>query len=429
MRSLLLLIVSVLVSSAAETNAPPASTNSLSLDWVLEEVLQNNPSLKAAQANWRAMKERIPQARAWEDMRAGVDVERHGTISPFRYSDAEWMVAQEFPLSGKNRVRGKIASSEAASAFLEVRRRELDLRAKTRAAYFRLANAYAQYDLNARNRDVWRQFADISRKKYEVGSLAQADVLMAETELARIEETLITNWKDISDAQTQLNVLMNRSPAMELPKPSVLQPVHYPFSVERLQQIALEQRPELQIAQAKLEAARHRINLAHKEWIPDPELRVEARQVNGMGGVINEYDTGVFIRFPWLNRSKYKAAIRESEEMSRSAEHELEALKAETMGQVNDQWKKLQAFHHHFELSEGRLLPLARQTVTSRRNTYATDKGTFLELLTAQLTVQEIESMYWNHLTDFQISLGELEALIGVPLEKISLLESKGENK
>ena len=30
----------------------------------------------AARANWEAMKERVPQARAWDDPRAGADVTR-----------------------------------------------------------------------------------------------------------------------------------------------------------------------------------------------------------------------------------------------------------------------------------------------------------------------------------------------------------------
>src|SRR2546422_8667229 len=53
--------------------AEPASTNLLSLQSVLSEVFSNNPSLKAARANWEAMRERVPQARAWEDARAGFD--------------------------------------------------------------------------------------------------------------------------------------------------------------------------------------------------------------------------------------------------------------------------------------------------------------------------------------------------------------------
>ena len=36
-------------------------------------VLRDNQTLKAAVAKWETMKARVPQARAWEDLRAGVD--------------------------------------------------------------------------------------------------------------------------------------------------------------------------------------------------------------------------------------------------------------------------------------------------------------------------------------------------------------------
>src|SRR5437899_3155563 len=42
----------------------------LSLDEVTNVVLANNPAIKAAQEKWRAMKARVPQAAAWEDLRA-----------------------------------------------------------------------------------------------------------------------------------------------------------------------------------------------------------------------------------------------------------------------------------------------------------------------------------------------------------------------
>jgi hypothetical protein len=66
---------------AKVTNHPAteATTNSLLfLDQVLRDVLTNNPSLKAARANWEAMKQRVPQARAWEDLRGGIIISPSG---------------------------------------------------------------------------------------------------------------------------------------------------------------------------------------------------------------------------------------------------------------------------------------------------------------------------------------------------------------
>src|SRR5438128_1208465 len=60
-------------SAASAATVSPSNAPTLSLETVLRDVLQSNPSLKAARANWEAMKQRVPQARAWEDAKAGFD--------------------------------------------------------------------------------------------------------------------------------------------------------------------------------------------------------------------------------------------------------------------------------------------------------------------------------------------------------------------
>jgi outer membrane protein TolC len=99
--------------------------------------------------------------------------------------------------------------------------------------------------------------------------------------------------------------------------------------------------------------------------------------------------------------------------MKESAEHELEGFRKETLGMVRDQLKKIATFHHHAELFRDRIVPLARQAVQASRSAYETDKGGFLDLIVAQRTLQDVESMYQNHLTEYLISLAELEAVIG----------------
>ena len=423
----LVLMFFVLGASAGDT--PPAGNGEFGIDWIIQQVLTNNPSLKSAQANWRAMKQRIPQARAWEDTRVGVDVERMNRRSPSDYSDSEWMISQEFPLTGKNKLRGKVATSEAATAFLQLRRKELDLIASTRIAWFKLGNAHLQFDLSKKNQTLWQQLTEINRRKYEVGVQSQADVLMAQTEAAKLDEVLISIQKDIAAVESELNTLMGRAPTIPLEKPILREPDHWQFSFDELRTIALENRPEIKIGRAKIDAARHRLELAKKEWIPDPEFRIEARQVSGTGRVINEYDTGVFLKFPWFNRGKYSAMVREAAEMAEGAGHDLAALEQETVRAVNDQLKRVETFHHHYELFKERLVPLALQTVTSKRNVYETDKGSFLDLLTAQRTVQDVESMLWNHLTDYQIALAELEAIVGSSLPEMLSHAKKEETK
>jgi len=398
--------------------AEPASTNLLSLQSVLSEVFSNNPSLKAARANWEAMRERVPQARAWEDARAGFDatLDRFVSVPPNSFMDYKWMAEQTIPLSGKNRLRGQAASAEAVAAFEEFRRRKLDLVARARTAYFRLANAYTQLEINQKNTELLRQFRDVSRAKYEAGSQSQADVLSAETELARLGEAAVDFQRQVSEGQTQLNVLMNRSAGSPLGHPEAVAHQIVNLLLENVEKLALAHRPELLVAEEKIKAAEARLKVARREWIPEPSFRLEASRYNEASQAISEVDAGFSINLPWFNRAKYSAGIRESQKMLETAQHQLAALRAETLGLIRDQLTKVETFHHHFQLFQNTLVPLARQTADSKRRSYETDKASFLDLLTAQRTLQELEAMSASHHAEYQIALAELEALLGAGL-------------
>ena len=414
----------VLVFIASRLNGQVAASSNevvsltLSLDDVVREVLTNNPSLKAADEEWQAMKLRIPQARAWADPRVGFDqrVARFVSVPQNSFTDQRLTVEQTLPVAGKNHLEGDAATAEAASAFEALRRKQLDVVAKARAAYFRLANAAKQLELNRKNSGLLKQFTEISRARMASGSQMQGDVLSANTELAKLDEGQFDIERDISEARTELNVLMNRPPDSWLGRPADLTFQAVDMSLPNLEELALANRPELAIAERKIEATQARLKAAHKEWIPEPSFRIEGDRYNDAGQVVSEVDAGFSIDLPWFHRSKYRAAISENERLVEAAQHELEAARTEALGLVADQFRRVETFHHHTELYQTKLLPLARDTVDARRAGYESDKAGFLEILTAQQTVQDVESMYWDHLMHYQESLAELEAMIGVDL-------------
>ena len=137
-----------------------------------------------------------------------------------------------------------------------------------------------------------------------------------------------------------------------------------------LQITALEHRPELLMARKKIEAAEARMAAAKREWVPDPNLRVEASRYNDSGQAVSEVIAGVSVNIPWLNRRKYKAAIEEARQMKISAEYELESAQKETLGLVRDGVNKVETLHHHVELFRDRILVLARQNASATRLAY-----------------------------------------------------------
>ena len=388
----------------------------LSLSEVTSAVLANNPAIKAAQEKWQAMKARVPQAAAWEDLRAqgSSRVARYISIPPNAFMDQNFMLQQEVPLSGKNLSRARAATAEAGATFEDFRRTQLDVLSRARASFHRLTNEYAQLDVNHRNVDLLNQFAEISRQRYEVGNASQADVLTAQTDAAKLLETQSDILRRISDAQSQLNVLMNRPAQSPLGQPAAVPFQSARFSLQELQAVALSARPEVQRAQNRVEAEKFRVELANRQWFPDPTLNVQAQRYNDAGQTVSELDVGASIGLPFANPKKYSAVIAEARRNLESAQHELEATRSETLGLVRDQLKKIETAAHHYELYRDKILPLARQTVQSNRAAYETSSANFLALITAQRVLQDVESMLINHLADYQVALAELDAIIGV---------------
>ncbi len=426
---------SLTILAFAETPKPPGDSAppALSLGAVTRAVLADNPSVKEARAKWEAMRARVPQAAAWDDLKisGSTRLGRFVDVATNSFTDQMLSVEQMIPLSGRNQSRARIAAAEALGGLEELRRKELDVVGKARAAYFRLAKDYALLELNRANESSLHQTLDISRAKFEVGGQTQADVLTAELEVTRLEEVRRDLERAISDDATQLKVLMNRDPFAPLGKPAASSAHAALPPVARLRSLIFSNRPEVRMAEAGVTGAKAKLELAKREWIPDPALSLEAQRYNGASQVASEVGIGISFNVPWLNGKKYRAGEREAQSGVDAAQRALEGARTEALGMLRNQLQKIETFQHHVELFESRLLPLARQAVQTNRTNYEGGKTGFLELVVSDRGLREVEAVSRQHLADYQMAVAELEALVGADLALFSPHQetSKGKSK
>src|SRR5881409_742890 len=402
-------------SRDAGTEAPRAH---ISLREVTKVVLANNPAIKEAENHWRAAVQRVRQANAWDDPRIAGDsrVRRFVDVPPNAFMDQSLTVEQLIPITGKNLLRGRAAAAEALSIFEEVRRAELDVIAKARASFFRLANAYEQLEINSKNLVSLRQIADISRSRYEAGLESAANVLVAETDYSKLLETRRDLERNLSDAQSQLNTLMNRDAFAPLGPPAAATISEASLSVSSLHAITLAQRPEVQMARAKIDGEKSKLQLAHRAWIPDPALMVKGQRYNDAAEAVSELDAGVAFTIPWVNPGKYSAGVREARANLAAAEQGLDREQKEALRLLRDQLTKIETFHHHVELFRDKLVPQGQQAFEATRLSYESGKATFLDWISAQRNLRDIEAMGREHLAHYQMAVAELEAVIGADI-------------
>jgi outer membrane protein TolC len=419
---LLLLSTTLTLSVGAEPSAAAAegggSKGYLSLGEVTSAVLANNPAIQQSLNKWSAAKARVTQEAAWDDLKVSGSsrAARFVDVAPNSFTDQMASVEQIVPLTGKNLVRARIAAADAVAAFEQARRTQLDVLAKARTSYFRLLNAFAQLELNRKNLVSLRQIAEVSRSRYEVGKSNAAEPLAAEVEASKLLESEQDILRNISAEQSQLNVLMNRDAFAPLGQPEETQIKSLHMSMEQARALALANRPEIKIAQAKIEMEKSRLGLARRNWIPDPAIKVEAQRYNDAAQAASEVDAGVSFTVPWVNPAKYSAAVREAKENFAAAEQEFEQTNAESLGALRDALEKVHTAKHHVDLFRDKLVPQARQAFEANQFSYETGKASFLEWITAQRNLRDLEAMAQQHSADYHAALAELEAVVGTDL-------------
>src|SRR5213082_2818894 len=415
---LLLSLTSILILQivdAGENGSHITRGGNISLGDVTAVALANNPSIKEALRKWNAAKARITQAAAWEDPRVSGEsrVHRYVDVPPNAFMDQSASIEQAIPITGKNLVRARGANAEAISAYEELRRQQLDVIAATRAAFFRLANAHAQIEINQKNITSMRQIADISRTKFEAGTHSAADVLVAETEASKVLESERDLERQLSEQEAQLNALMNRDAFAPLGAPREVTPKMPEVSPTKLRPLLLAHRPEIKLAEAKIDIEKSNLQLAQRAWIPDPSLTVKAQRYNDAAQAVSELDAGVSFTVPWVNFRKYGATVREAQENLGAAEEALDRSQNDALRLLRDQLQKVETAHHHLELFRDKIIPQAQQAYEANRLNYESGKASFLDWITSQRNLRDLEAMGRQHLTDYQVAVAELEAILG----------------
>jgi outer membrane protein, heavy metal efflux system len=415
---LLLTTLSLQAEPAGKNGEEGAALPRMSLSEITRAVSERNPAITEALRRWEAAKQRVIQEGAWDDLKFSGTTKgrRYVDVPPNAFADQMVSVEQAIPISGKNRVRAQIAAADAITAFEQVRRQQLDVLTKARSAYFRLANASAQIELNRKNYLSLTQIAEISRSRYEVGTQTAADVLISETEAAKLLEVRRDLERNVATEQSQLNVLMNRDAFAPLSVSGDVPMRDREFSITSLRSSTLSNRPEILAARARIAAGQASLRLAHRAWVPDPSFKIEGQRYNDTARSLSEVDAGISFSLPWGNPRKYSAGVTEARANLAAAQAALERTETEAIGSLRDALQKLTTAHHHVELFRDKLVPQMRQAFQATQLSYESGKATFAEWIAVQRNLRDTEAEARMHLTDHQMALAELESVVGADL-------------
>jgi outer membrane protein, heavy metal efflux system len=380
--------------------------------------VEANPMLRAARYSAEAAAQRIGPAGALPDPQLQFGLMNRmasdfgSTMDPMTMNQVQLM--QMLPWPGRLGEARLAARHDAAAATADADEQTRMLMAQVRMVYYDLAYADRALEVMQGTQHLLRQFRDVSTTMFAVGSSVQQDVLRAQVEVARMSAEITRMGQERVAGAARLNALLGREATttigpLKLPEPAGDLP-----EVDSLVVLALAGRPAIRARMERVAAAEASLSAARRELYPDFQLGIAYQQRPQFPTMVSLM---VGVNLPIFAGSKQLAMRRQMAAMRDMSQAELLNLKNETSARIIETRARAVQDRTLVRLNRTSIVPQARAAVQSSLSGYRVGRVSFMQLIDNQMTVNRYETETYRILADYHQAVGELEALVGRPLE------------
>ena len=283
---------------------------------------------------------------------------------------------------------------------------------QTKDAYFNLLYAFENKRVAEDTVNKFEMFYNQAKAFYEIGMNPKVDVTIAEVNLSNAKLQLIQADNAVNLAVAKLNNIMgvpfiDKYNVQERLK---YEPVNITFN--KSIEIAREARPELKLAELKVESANQTLKLVKKSYFPT--LSIEGQlQIGGKNFTSNYgYNLGGYLNFPTVNGMLIKNEIQEARYL-----YDKEIANAKNT--QNEIYLEIQNAFLTLEEKKNQM-PVAVLGVKQAKENYELSYGRYrvgeanpTELKDAQINYQQAQLSYYNASYQYNSAKAQLEKAIG----------------
>jgi outer membrane protein TolC len=396
------------------------STAPLSLAELESTALAGNSEVRSAMRRVAVAETRTKSAGSLEDPQLMYRAWGTPLVKPWDLNQTQhmFMFSQALPGPGKRALRTEVASHEVEQVKAELEATKRDVSARVRKAFYDLLRNQDELRLHDEQAALARQSLESARIKYVVGRVPQQDVLKAQIALTKLVEHLVMLQQDGGVARARLNTLLGHDPGSPLEvQGQYVPPAKLPALLD-LERVALDNRPELAVANAAIHQGEARTRLAEKSFTPDYSVSGGYMLMPDGSRYRNTYMAELSFTLPWLNRGRHDAEIAEAQATVAAERAEYDSQRAKAFEEIQEALIKAQSAKRLVDLYRETLRPQAQATLKSTVAAYQADRTDFLNLLDSQNTTLEVELDYYRMVSELESRLADLERAVGVPLDR-----------
>jgi len=403
-----------LTSTTSTRSSAVQATDSLRLSrrQAIAEALTRNAQLEIAREQTAQARARRVTAIAVPDPTLVAAFDQEATLFGFGGAGSRPVaVALTVPFPDKFRLNNRIGLADIGASESNYRLQQQTVALQTSATYDSLLVALQHRTILRETRDLAADFLKRTQARYDAGSAPRLDVIQAQVGVAQAGNDLIANERDIANAQASLNRTLGRIiGAPVAPTDSLGMPTELPDSAT-IDQIALANRPELNVLRNQQAGARASTSLVKEFWYPDFTFAV-TRDYIAPGAPL--FTTGISLPLPALYWQHSRGDIAQAQHFERELDATYRDTRAQVTQDVRSAYANASTAMRQVTFIRDVLVPAARESYRVSSTSYSLGGSSALEVLTARSALLLAESQLADALAAANTARADLDRALGL---------------
>jgi len=317
-------------------------------------------------------------------------------------------------LGGKRGKRIAVAKEEQKSTEIDIAVLSLQLRRRTREAFYRALSAREETAQAKTALELTTHIRDLVQQRFEAGDVAQLEVLQAELELAKSSADYETTEQAQRAADVTLSALLNRNLEEPFSLQGELDNVPSTPTLQVVTDRAMQSNGDLLKTAQDLRIEQRRLALANSQKIPNLDLSAGS-DFNSPPDFRVGAKGGISVTLPLFNHGQGDIAL--STARSELLRLTLASQRLNVSAQVASAYFDYAAKSHQVQQYHDRVLPQSIRLEQMAEDSYQSGKTNVLTLLDAQRRLNDVRVAYLGALLAAQSSFAALEEAVGAPLD------------
>lgn len=398
----------------------------LSLDESIALAYKNNPTLQITeayteQAAWAVQeaqtKKKISVDYTHTDMRSTSPptwASTSAAFSPYNYFSNQ--ITATIPLYTGGKVERMIEQAKLNHKVsqLEIVAAKQQLKLEASNGYYRVCQNKTLLEIARQTVDDFRAHLIRVQQMYDSGVAPWHDVLQTKVRLANSENNLVKAQNDYDLAIYSLNKTMGLPLHNEIALTEPLIYQKYALDIDDVTAYGLEHRPELIQQQDHIEIEEAQIKIAQSDQRPKVTLTGTMGWDNDdFAGTANRNWTAMLVtQFNLFDAGNTKAKVRQAQSGELAARKEAQQVHDNISLEINDAYLSMKEAEKRISTNQA-AVEEAGTNFDIAQKAYTAGVGTNLDVMDAELALNQAKTNYTNALFDYNMSKARLNKSLG----------------